>query len=130
FARYSDQRLGAATHRLVNPFDVVPKAWAEATLARLPSLYLPLAPATDFERNAVCFALDVVHGKNYRQIRPDTPPLAGALEPSLTTFAGQAGWQHTCGYRCATGLVPALKPVSRDCRDFHPPDPCPVCPQP
>lgn len=128
FAAYSDSRLGAATDRMHNPLDVVPLAWNCKTMKTIADLYRPLAPADQLERAAIDGARDLVKCKGYTQIRPDAPPLPAALNPQAPGFADQAGWQHTCGYRCALGLVGAtFLPVTLDCQTVPPP-PCPVCP--
>ncbi len=41
FAAYSDARIGEDTHRVFNPYDIVPKAWDIATLEQIPDLYSP-----------------------------------------------------------------------------------------
>lgn len=128
FAAYSDSRIGAATDRLHNPLDVVPLAWNVETMGTIADLYEPLTRANAIERALIHGARDLVKHKGYTQIRPDAPPLASALARAEASFLEQVGWQHTCGYHCALGLVgPAFLPVTLDCKT-DPPSSCPVCP--
>jgi hypothetical protein len=128
FAAYSDSRIGAATDRIHNPLDVAPLVWSYGTMGTMADLYEPLARADFAERAAIDGARDLVKDKGYTQIRPAAPPLPAALEDSKPSFADQGGWQHTCGYRCALGLVgETFLPVTLDCQTTPPP-PCPVCP--
>lgn len=128
FAAYSDSRIGAATDRLHNPLDVVPLAWNYQTLGTTPDLYEPLTRATLVERGALDVVRELVKSKGYTQIAPGSTPLQSALNPAKPSFFGQVGWQHTCGYHCALGLLePTFLPVTEDCKTT-PPNPCPVCP--
>lgn len=128
FATYSDSRLGFDVDRLHNPLDVVPLAWNVGTMKTIPKLYPPPARANRLEADVIRAACDLVRHKGYTQIAPRAPALPPQLNPTATTFAAQVGWQHTCGYRCALGLVePTYLPVTLDCKTT-PPDPCPVCP--
>lgn len=128
FAAYSDTRLGAATDRLHNPFDIVPLAWNVGTMRTIPKLYPPPSRANRLESTAIRVACDLVRHKGYTQIKAEEPALPGLLNPAATSFVEQVGWQHTCGYRCALGLVePTFLPVTLDCKT-PPTNPCPSCP--
>jgi hypothetical protein len=128
FAAYSDSRTGASTDRIHNPLDVVPLAWNEETLGTIPDLYEPLTQADAIERDLIKGLQDDVKDKGYSQIKPDAPPLAAALNDADADFLKQVGWQHTCGYHCALGLVgTTFLPVTLNCRT-DPSPPCPVCP--
>lgn len=128
FAAYSDARIGAAVDRLHNPLDVVPLAWNHQTMSTTPDLYEPLTRASLLERGALDVVLELTKSKGYTQIVPDAPPLQSALNDGDPSFLGQVGWQHTCGYHCAIGLVePTFLPITVDCKT-DPANPCPVCP--
>jgi hypothetical protein len=128
FAAYSDSRIGAATDRLHNPLDVVPLAWNVETMRTIADLYEPLTRADAIERALLDGARDLVERKGYTQIMADAPSLPAALNDAEASFLKQVGWQHTCGYHCALGLVgPAFLPVTMDCQT-DPPTSCPVCP--
>ncbi|HEX7185818.1 MAG TPA: hypothetical protein VF756_28595 [Thermoanaerobaculia bacterium] len=128
FAAYSDSRIGVAADRLHNPFDVVPLAWNVETMGTIADLYEPLTRADEVLRSLIDGARDLVKHKGYSQIMPDAPPLPGALNDADASFLEQVGWQHTCGYHCALGLVGStFLPVTLDC-NTDPPSPCPVCP--
>lgn len=128
FATYSDSRIGAVTHRLHNPHDVVPLAWNHHTMGTIAGLYKPHAEASVAERLLIDVARDEIEHKGYSQIRPQAPPLHSALNSEVKGFLGQLGWQHTCGYHCALGLVEAtFLPITLNCQN-DPPPPCPVCP--
>ena len=129
FAAYSDSRIGASTDRMHNPYDVVPLAWNEESLATMADLYEPLTRADAVERGLLDGLRDLVKDKGYSQIKPGEPALPGALNPGVSTFADEAGWQHDCGYRCALGLVGStFPPVTDNCRT-DPKPACTVCPK-
>ncbi len=128
FAAYSDSRIGATTDRIHNPKDVVSLAWSVSAMKTIADIYEPVARADAAERVLIDAACDAVRPKGYTQIEPNAPALPAALNPAETSFTGQAGWQHTCGYRCALGLIgDTFLPVTEDCQT-DPPPPCPVCP--
>lgn len=129
FAAYSDSRIGSSTTRLHNPYDVVPLAWNHATMGTIAGLYAPTIEPERVIRDAIDVARDLVKDKGYTQIRPNAPPLPGALFAG-TSYVEQVSSQHTCGYQCALGLVPPLyTPVSLDCQPGQkqkPPCDCPA----
>jgi hypothetical protein len=128
FAAYSDSRIGQATVRIHNPLDVVPLAWSAHTIGTIPDLYEPLTRPGKLLRDLVEAGKRLIAHKHYTQIRADAPPLPAALNDADPDFLKQVGWQHTCGYRCALGLVePDFLPVTLDCKT-EAPNPCPVCP--
>ena len=126
FATYYDSRLGPRTDRLHNPYDIVPLAWNVETLGTMADLYEPVAHADDILRGLIDHLRDLVKDKGYSQIKPDAPPLPGAVNPADTDFFEQAEWQHHCGYQCPLGIDVAVSP---DCK--NPPSTlCDQCPQP
>lgn len=128
FAAYSDSRIGTATDRMHNPLDIVPLAWNCFTMGTIAGLYKPFAEPDLVLRAALDGARDLVRKKGYTQIRRDAPPLRSALNKEESGFVDQVGWQHTCGYYCALGLVGStFLPVTLDCK-ADPPPTCPVCP--
>jgi lipase (class 3) len=130
FSSYYDSRLGGRTDRIHNPYDIVPLAWNDQTMETMADLYVPVAEADRFERDAIDNLKNLVKDKGYTQLKPGTPPLPGVLYKEDSTYLGQVGWQHVCGYHCALGLVePAFLPVTDNCRD-HSKSECPaVCPE-
>lgn len=123
---YASSPVGAGTDRMQNPYDVVPLAWNVETLGTMADLYEPLARADDVERGLIDGLRDLVKDKGYTQLAPGVPPLTGALDDGKPDFAEQAGWQHTCGYQCALGLVaPTFLPVTRSCQGE--PEAAPPC---
>jgi len=101
FADYYDSQLKETTTRLHNPYDVVPQAWYLPTMHEIRNIYA--TPVSDYrpstlERAALEFGVELSKGKDYLQITKDTPPTWGAINTQDKTFAGQAGWQHHCGY--------------------------------
>jgi len=128
FATYYDQRLGTSTTRFHDAIDVATMVWDVAGLRELPGLYLPVAELDDLEKGALDLLIDALEHKHYEQIVADQPPLAyREVDPALTSFPGQAGWQHHCGYVCGLGVQETLLPVSEDCKTT-PPSSCPACP--
>lgn len=132
FASYSDTRIGGITDRMHNPFDIAPLVWNYESMGAIAGLYAGVAPPDDLERILIDGVRDLVKDKGYSQVKATEPAISGALNAQATGFAAQGVWQHTCGYRCALGLVqPTFLPVTLDCQAGSPqPDPCPVCPSP
>jgi len=130
-AGYYDSQLGPATERVHNPYDIVPLAWNVQTLGQIPDLYEPLIRADAALRALLDGLRDLVKDRGYTQVKADAPPLPGAaIDSAKPSFPEQAGWQHTCGYRCPLGLVGTkFLPVTLDCRTRPAPH-CPVCPPP
>ena len=76
FAQYSDSRIGTVTHRVHNPYDIVPMAWNLGTLEEIPSLYDPVVKFPKGLKLLLDGVLIFLDGKNYAQIRPDAPPFS------------------------------------------------------
>lgn len=128
YAAYYDLRLGGATRRVHNPLDVVPHAWDVEEMRVAATLFEPLIALPHDERIAFDLLIDAVERKDFQHELAAAPPLAyRQLEPSLTAFGAQVGWQHHCGYLCGLGIRDTLLPVSDDCSKPAA-DPCPVCP--
>jgi hypothetical protein len=108
FATYYDSVLGSSTHRLWNPFDVVPQAWNYESMGKMADLYEPLIRANPAERGLIDGLRSLVQDKDYAQIDPTHPPLSGAVSTDpfgkKADWLGEAGWQHHCGYQCALGI--------------------------
>ena len=120
--------IGAATHRVHNPYDIVPKAWNLGTLEEIPTLYDPVVHFPEVVKLALDALILLVEHEDYAQIRPDQPPLVGKLFPELTELAKQAGTQHTCGYLCGLEIADQFQPVMSDCQRPDPNRVCPPCP--
>lgn len=128
FSTYYDQRLGGSTHRVHNALGVPPRAWNAGEMARIPDLYLPVASLDDVEKLALKALIVATEDKDFQHVAPDAPPMSyQAVNPSLSDFFEQVGWQHHCGYLCGVGIRDTFLPVSSDCKT-KPKDPCPVCP--
>jgi hypothetical protein len=130
FSAYYNARLGEATKRLHNPFDIVPLAWNEATLATIPGLYAPRGIELDLaEAAAYDVAVGLAEGKGYTQLVQEAPSLSAGFAPDKRTFFEQIHWQHHCGYYCAMRIETRMEIVSASCA----PEPsekkrlCPVC---
>lgn len=117
FAAYSDSRIGSVTHRIHNPYDIVPMAWNLSTLEALPELYEPVATMPELVELLLDRFLIRLRRSTYTQIRPDQPPIPGGLMSSLTDYAAQAGWQHHYGYLCGLEISDRFNPVSVTCAE-------------
>lgn len=113
---YYDGRLGDNTTRGWNKFDIVPHAWqispdpspdVSAMLNQIPTIYEPtiVLPRTSELRKLVNDAIELskkferASGSPLKQICPSTKPLEGGdVDPSITNFMKQAGYQHTTAY--------------------------------
>lgn len=128
FSSYYDDRLGANTKRVHNPYDVVALAWDTKTMKTIPNLYKPSGIKTPIAIEvAILAAVELVKNKHYTQIMPDAAPLSGKVYLPKSTFLEQVGWQHSCGYYCDMQLLPKLKPIAADCNET-PKATCTVCP--
>lgn len=127
FASYYDARLGAATRRFHDPYDIVPRAWNVADLRTIPRLY-ETAIEPHFEIELLTTAvIDRVREQNYAQLVATMPRIRAGIYKQRAGFLEQAEWQHHFGYVC--GMALHLNPVSSDCRlEPHSsrPPPCPV----
>lgn len=129
FAAYYDRRLGASTTRFHDGNDLATLVWAADDMRKIPDLYLPVAKMDEAEKLALDLLIDGTKSRHYEQIVADQPPLAyRVVNPEITNFLAQAGWQHHCGYVCGVGVEDLLLPVSEDCKTPGD-DPCPVCPE-
>ena len=107
FVAYYESVLGSSTHRLWNPYDVVPLAWNHETMGRMADLYEPLTRANPAERGLIDGLRSLVKDKGYSQIDPTHPSLSGAVSTDIgkkVDWLTEAGWQHHCGYQCALGI--------------------------
>lgn len=129
FAAYYDSAL-PDTHRLWNPYDVVPRAWNHASMGQIADLYEPLTRANPLERGLINGLRSLTADKGYTQIKVAHPPLPGALQTQIPgkrmDWASQAGWQHHCGYQCALG-IDVLTSIG-SCPSSLPQYPCSACP--
>lgn len=129
FAAYYDRQLGASTDRFHDAKDLAPLIWATADMKTIPDLYQPVAKMDDAERLGLDALIDLTRDKNYLQIVDGQSPLAySAINPDITNFLSQAGWQHHCGYVCGLGVQDTLLPVSSECT-MPSDNPCAVCPE-
>ena len=104
FASYYDSVLGGVTHRMWNPYDVVPLAWNHESMGKIADLYEPLTRANPVERGLIDGLRSLVKDKFYTQI-PSNYELPGAVYTGQSgqemNWASEAAWQHHCGYECA-----------------------------
>lgn len=126
FAAYYNSVLGSSTLRMWNPFDIVPLAWNHESMGKIADLYEPHTRANPAERGLIDGLRFLVKDKGYAQIDPTQKSLSGAVYTGKSgrDWAGEAAWQHHCGYECALGInvVPGVKecPTKRpqcDCKD-------------
>ncbi len=137
FAAYYDQRLSTTSHRIHNPYDVVPLSWQANQMETISGLYRPHANPPFGLRQLVSLAVDVTRHHHYRQQLQEAPAIAGSVFAGVPKFLEQVGCQHTCGYYRGLKLVvpdgdggfdQRIKPITKDCSDFHPQPRCDLCP--
>lgn len=108
FATYYDSVLGTSTHRMWNPYDVVPLAWNYESMGRMADLYEPVRRANPGERILIDGLRSLVKDKGYAQIDPTQEALPGAVsdDPNgeRVDWLREVAWQHHCGYQCALGI--------------------------
>lgn len=109
YAALYDERLGEATTRAWNPFDVVPHGWAESTLAQLPGLYAPYAtPSLPIGLGLALSRILAMWG-GYEHVCPRASPLAGGqVEPNISDYVTQTLYQHTHAYVKMLGLMSCI----------------------
>ncbi|NEO58389.1 MAG: lipase family protein, partial [Okeania sp. SIO3B5] len=91
FSTYYDSRLGNSTTRIWNDIDIVPHAWNEKMLSKIPNLYQPEIQANQVVKNFVAGAQLLVLLRNYTQILPATPGLEGTVNPSTPPLCKAPG---------------------------------------
>lgn len=134
FVAYYQSVLGSSTHRLWNPYDLVPLAWNHESMGRMADLYEPLTRANPAERGLIDGLRSLVKDKGYTQIDSSRQPLSGAVstdpEGKKPDWINEAGWQHHCGYQCALGID--VRTSTPDCPSSTAKFLCPQkeCPQP
>ncbi len=97
FAKYFDKRLGNQADRIANSLDIVPYAWNTETLKKISKLYCPLLPSLPIYLLFQKFILNS-KGKQYTQIKANTPPLKGKYKWNKVPYIVQAIYQHVQGY--------------------------------
>ena len=99
FARYYDQKLGKASRRLWNRYDVVTHGWIKDALEGLPKLYDPDISPTLLMSLVLWSAHTLAKNGNYQHILAESAALDGAkLSPHLKDYAAQMIYQHTAAY--------------------------------
>lgn len=99
FARRYEAALGGRTHRIVNPLDLVPHAWASADLHEIAGRYEQLAPPILALARGVG-PLDYEH--------PKDPPIRLPEAASRGDLHQQVIHQHLDAYLRAAGLPDAV----------------------
>ena len=134
FAAYYDRELGGQTHRIWNPYDIMPLAWNPETMEKVAGLYEPDFKPGDLDHAAIDGLRDLVKDKGYAQIDPTAKALPGAIQTANTCnpkkpmdWSSEVWWQHHWGYQCALGILvsyPSYKecPSSLNCSEV-------VCPK-
>ncbi|MCP4654227.1 MAG: hypothetical protein GY856_02290 [bacterium] len=120
FASYSDRRIGDTTHRVHNPFDIVPMAWNLSTLEAIPDVYQEGGiKAPEDVKLLLDAVVLLVKESDYTQIRADAPPLPGKINPApdLDDFLKQMPWQHVERYLEDLKISDRFHKVSPDCSD-------------
>lgn len=118
FAAYYDRVLGPRTDRLVNACDVVPQAWDQAHLTRIPELYAPRIPACLEVQGLVFTASELTKHDHYTPVCAGAPVLPGQVEPSrisadrgaLLNFFNQIPYQHVNAYFELLGVPDMMNP--------------------
>jgi Lipase (class 3) len=106
FAQYYDQALGPGTTRLYNSLDIVPQAWNDRDLSRLPTLYQPAIPPDLLVYGLTEAARAAARGGLYTQVDVATPALTGTIDATIIdprawafeNYLAQAGYQHIDAY--------------------------------
>jgi hypothetical protein len=118
FAAYLESRVPALS-RYVNPLDIAPRAWSEAAMRDLPSLYRPRIGMEPIVRSLYDLCVAFSRGKGYAQ------PGAAIAVPSRVVptrgklFLLEAAYQHAVPYldmlepeRKAMILAEVIEPVA------------------
>jgi hypothetical protein len=103
FAAHSDEVIGDRCHRIVNPLDVVPRAWETGTLATIPALYRDAVPnglVTDLVGEIAAEGTKL----GYTHVGTRITNLATHEDARHRDFFVQAAHQHIAGYLEAFGL--------------------------
>lgn len=105
FANFFNQQFGSACDRIYNTLDVVPHAWADATLDELPNLYAPTIEMNLAEKALV--ELIKLTVKDYTQVGVANP-ITWIIQPEdHPSYIGQLIIQHDDSYPNLLG-VPQL----------------------
>jgi hypothetical protein len=110
FAKRSNRALEGRCHRIANPLDVVPHAWASSDLGKIPALYDPTVARSEALGALVTLAGGLTN-LGYTQIeklREDFAPLPGFTGKSDETRSGffdQFAQQHMEAYLQAFDLT-------------------------
>ncbi|NEP78934.1 MAG: lipase family protein [Okeania sp. SIO3B3] len=91
FSTYYDSRLGNSTTRIWNDIDIVPHAWNEKMLSKIPNLYQPEIQPDSIVFSFVRIAKGLALFRKYTQILPATPGLEGTVNPSTPPLCKAPG---------------------------------------
>jgi hypothetical protein len=103
FAQHSNDVIGPRCHRIVNPLDVVPRAWEAAGLAAIPTLYDHARPIALLD-DLVAEIGEDVGALGYTHIGNHVETLRAQEEDGLRDFFLQLVHQHLTGYLRAMEL--------------------------
>ena len=103
FAAHSDDVLGDRCHRVVNPLNVVPRAFEVATLKTIPALYRDAAP-NDLVAELVAEIAAEGTRLGYTHVGRQVSTLAAHEDALYRDFFVQAAHQHMAGYLEAFGV--------------------------
>lgn len=103
FARHADAALGGRCHRIFNPLDIVPHAFATRDLKTIPRLYDPALLEREALEVLAASLARAVAPLDYRHTRADRVELEARLVPGLPLVA-QAIHQHVDSYFRLVGL--------------------------
>ncbi|PSW00654.1 lipase family protein [Photobacterium lipolyticum] len=108
FADYFDDCLGDQCTRIANSLDIVPYAWNTNSLKKLKSIYISEQASVKpllYQRALIRAMIAETKGKKYKQIKAETPPLEGNINPILIEYLVQAAYQHVVGYPELMGMM-------------------------
>lgn len=109
FSKYYERELGTVSERIYNELDIVPHAWAQKTLAQLPSLYAEAGIHPNLvERGLISLIRAMSHG--YAQL-PGAKPFRWQIQEHLPAYLLQGGVQHVLAYPIALGVPDVLAAI-------------------
>ncbi len=110
FADYFNGYLGAASQRIFNTLDVVPKAWQVSTMNQIPAIYSPQISMPLPAR----LALEVIERVVIGYAQTGMPiPLSWEIQATAPSWVGQLGVQHSDSYPNLLSVPALLKVINR-----------------
>jgi hypothetical protein len=97
--------MGAACHRVVNEYDVVPHAWAQEDLAKVSRLYPDPGARLPGGQELIDAIGAVTRSRGYTQLESSVHVIPGKLADGPPLFFPQVVYQHLERYLEALGLT-------------------------